>query len=340
MCKRTTSDPLLRRFLDRYGLHLLAVPRADVAVGDVYISDGHRTTPVGHVRNLLEPALEVSPALNEPMADVTGQMSREVGFEVGFSVLETFLVAVGASGIIDSLKAEYVQRDAQALTFSFEEPARDHVDVLEIATALDGRRLRSVSAFDAKKHRFYLTTTVARTRSISVREQRESQGSTELSAGVAALADIDAKVKIKRLDNSTVTYSGDNWLAFGVELYELSYDADAQVLRLALPRNPVGVRGNNAPPSRPPRALIGDPAGDVFLTVELRGISDRRGAQRSRELLPGQEPGPGEPLLAEPRAHMPSQHVKKDQRGLLDALRGHTRDRRQENAGLPPRAPD
>jgi len=238
-----------------------------VAVGDVYIADGHQTAPVGHVRNLVDPALELSPALNEAMADVAGTMSREVGLESGFSVLEAFLVAVGASGIIDSVKAGYVRRDARALTFSFEEPVRDHVDVLEIAAALHGRRPRSVSTFDLKEHRFYLTAAVARTRSISVREHRKADSAADLGAGVAALADLNAKVEVTRVDDSTVIYAGDQMLAFGVELYELLYDAEAQALRLALPRNPVGVRGKNPPSPRPPRAIIGDPKGDIFLTV-------------------------------------------------------------------------
>jgi hypothetical protein len=268
MCKRTTADPLLRRFLDRYGLHLLAVPRADVTVGDVFVSDGHRTAPVGHVRHLLEPALEMSPVTGEPMADVTGKLSREVGFEAGFSVLEAFLLAIGAAGIVDSVKADYTRRDAQSLAFSFEEPLRDHVDVLEIAAGLKGRRLGPASAFDSRQHQFYLTTSVARTCSISVKEQRKGEASGELDLGLAALAKLDPKVTAKRLDDSTVTYAGGSWLAFGLELYELFYDADAQQLRLALPRNPVGVRGPNVPPPRPPRAVIGDPAGDVFLTME------------------------------------------------------------------------
>lgn len=266
MCKRTTPDPLLRRFLDRYGLHLLAIPRAGAAVGDVYIFDGRRTSPAGHVRHLLEPPLELSPKGNEPMADVAGRMSREIGLEAALGVLEAFLVAMGASGIVDSVKAGYTRQDVQTLCFAFEDPVRDHVDVLEVAAALDERRFRPGQALDPEHHRFYITTTVARSRSISVQGRAESQRSVDVGAGVVKVADLDARIKVKRLDDGTVTYDGDRWLTFGVELYELSYDGHAQALRLAMPHDPVAVRGTAG--ARPPRAVIGDPAGDVLLAVD------------------------------------------------------------------------
>jgi hypothetical protein len=58
VCKRTTTDPLIRRVLDRYGLHLLAIPRADAVVGDVYLHDGRRMAPIGNVGHLLELAAD------------------------------------------------------------------------------------------------------------------------------------------------------------------------------------------------------------------------------------------------------------------------------------------
>ncbi|MEO7521235.1 MAG: hypothetical protein ABIW79_05410 [Gemmatimonas sp.] len=78
MCKRTERDPLLRLFIDEYNLHLLAIPRENAAVGDVYVHDGKRTSAPGSLVHLLTPVFTM-PAIvtGEQLADVAGTVSRE-----------------------------------------------------------------------------------------------------------------------------------------------------------------------------------------------------------------------------------------------------------------------
>lgn len=266
MCKRTTPDPLLRKFLFQYGLHLLATPRAGVEVGDVYISDGRHTAPAGSLRSLLEPPLELAPKRNEPMSDVAGHMTREVDIEAGLGLLEAFLGALGASGIIQTVRAGYQRQNVRTLSFAFEQPVRDHVDILELGAALDSRRFRPAHAIDPVRFRFYVTASTARSRSLSVQARTETHSSVDLSGEVAHVVDVNTKVQVKGTADGTVIYAGEQPLTFGVELYELSHDQDAQALRLAMPDQPLAVRGPMG--ARPQRAIIGDPAGNVLLTID------------------------------------------------------------------------
>src|SRR6185436_9856151 len=55
VCKRTTSDPLVRAFLDNYGLNLLSIPRKNAMCGDLYIADGPRVSTPGHIAQVLIP---------------------------------------------------------------------------------------------------------------------------------------------------------------------------------------------------------------------------------------------------------------------------------------------
>ncbi|MDP9226986.1 MAG: hypothetical protein M3P18_24710, partial [Actinomycetota bacterium] len=243
MCKRTTPDPLLRLFLDRYGLHLLAVPRAGASVGDVFVSDGRRTSPVGNIRHLVRPGLELAPHRGEPMADIAGRSTREVGLEAGLGVLEAFLTAIGAAGIVDAVNARYSHGSARSLAFSFEDPVRDHVDVLEVGAALLDRQLVAESVFGPGDHRYYVTTAVARSRALSVQGRADNRSAMEIGAEVVKVAEADAAVEVRLGQDGKVTYAGKDWLAFGVELFEVLPDSEAGILRLAMPGGPVSVRG-------------------------------------------------------------------------------------------------
>jgi hypothetical protein len=199
------------------------------------------------------------------MSDVAGQMSREVDVEAGFGVLEAFLAAIGASGIIQTIRAGYQRASVRTLCFAFEHPVRDHVDILELGAELDSRKFRPGRAIDPERFRFYVTASTARSRSLSVQARTETQNSVDVSGEIAHVVDLNAKIQVKGMADGTVSYIGDLPLTFGVELYELSHDRDAQALRLAMPDEPVAVRG---PDGAPPRAIIGDPAGDVLLPID------------------------------------------------------------------------
>ncbi len=104
MCKRNTTDPLVRYFLDQYRLNLLAVPRERVKPGDLYVEDKRGVTAPGQVGSFLTPPPKLPrPVRDETMADASGQMSRRLSLDVGLRLLQNFLLALGAVGVMDEL---------------------------------------------------------------------------------------------------------------------------------------------------------------------------------------------------------------------------------------------
>lgn len=106
MCKRTTTDPLVRAFLDRYGLNLLQIPRADVAVGDLYAVRGDRALPPGRVTDFLTPPPRLPRVRREPLADLTDVVSDAVSVHAGLGLFEGFLTALAAGAVSGRVRAQ------------------------------------------------------------------------------------------------------------------------------------------------------------------------------------------------------------------------------------------
>src|SRR5882724_11537662 len=108
VCKRTSDDPLLKAFLDKYHLNLLSVPRDGSRIGDLYVHANGRTSSPGNVSHFLKPQLELPEVkADEHMADVQGMATNAVAFSIGLGLLEGFFAALGVLGTFQSIEAEY-----------------------------------------------------------------------------------------------------------------------------------------------------------------------------------------------------------------------------------------
>lgn len=267
MCKRSEPDPLLRLFVDLYNLHLLAIPRENSAVGDLYVHDGQRTSAPGSVTNFLTPRFTVPPvARGERMADVAGTMSQGVDVKVGLGLLEGFLTAMGAGGLIGDTKAEFARAMTRTLRFRFAEATRDSIDPFLLGETLAGHSFDRRNAIHDDKYRYYLVTAVVRSRSIGVTAERERTSSAELDLEALAVAEVGGGVTIRQSSQGEVTFAGDRALAFGVELYELVEGTHGEGMRLRAPESAVRVRGRRKA-SLPEPAFIGGEDGDAFLSL-------------------------------------------------------------------------
>src|SRR2546425_2350227 len=189
MRKRTTNDPLIRAFLDRYGLNLLAVPREGAKVGDLYVEDRNGVSAPGSVVSFVDPPLVLPrQKRNEVMADVAGLVSDEVDIKTGLGLLEGFLVAVGAGAIVDKVRAEYEAARARTIRFRFPDATRDSVDPIELGTRLEEHKLAEDHPLWAPANRYYLVTAVARTSSITVRAGTGESESVDLEIGALTVA--------------------------------------------------------------------------------------------------------------------------------------------------------
>ena len=87
-----------------------------------------------------------------------------------------------------------------------------------------------------------------------------------LGAGLATVADVDAKVEVKEEDDHALTYRGRDPLAIAVELYELRWDSGRQELVFQTPRGPLHILGlqEDEPPDP---VFVGDNE-DAFIEAE------------------------------------------------------------------------
>ena len=260
MCKRSTGDPLVRKFLDQYGLNLLPQPRERIACGDVFRRDANgNVSSAFALERVVEPAItdDVEVELGEPLGSLEGTLSQARELTVGLGLLQNFLTALGAAGLVDSLGAEYTRNSTGQLRFEFREAEFDSVDAGELGTALIDRRLDNQHPMVLDGSRYFVVTGVARTASLTVHEERSAGGGAGVDVEALQALSANTQVSVRRDGDTTLTYAGDRRLGFGVQLYELAYDKvdGAEVLRLKTPTGPLHVRG--ALPQEVEPALLG-----------------------------------------------------------------------------------
>jgi hypothetical protein len=164
MCKRTTTDPLLRPLLDTYRVHPLPLPREGVSIGDVYAHAGRSTSQVGHIAHLLDPAPTLpSITEGERMASVSSARSGSYDFRTGVRFLCGFLTHLRApASFIGGVRSAYERRSAAALDFKIGDLTRDSVDNGALAVCLGQSMVRADQSLWDERQRHYIVSTVWR----------------------------------------------------------------------------------------------------------------------------------------------------------------------------------
>lgn len=269
MLKRNTDDPLIRTFVDKYNLHLLSVPRANAAVGDLYRYDGRQVNTPGKISYFLEPAFEISNiTAGERIADISGTISREIDTNFGVGFLEGFLIAVGAGGIINKVRNSYESKNTHALKFRFADITRDYTDPYWLSEEISDHTIKKDSAMYGEGYRYFFVTSVVRSPSISVIAEDEQMRAIDVEAQALQLASVTADVSVEKSGKGEITFRGKQNLVFGVELYELLYDIKESRFRFKTVTETVKLRDRDSEVKRTDikPAFIGDPnEGPVFL---------------------------------------------------------------------------
>lgn len=266
MWKRDARDQLLRALLDMYGLNLLAMPREKVAVGDVYEFDGERASTTGNIVNFCDPPLELlDVTAGETMADLIGKVCNSVSIKQGLGFLDGFLTAMGLAGILTKVHMSYEAKGTKELKFHFVQPTRDSIDVWRLGSMLIKHRPIIDNPAYNDRSRYFVASAVARSPSISVIAERNDGNAVDVNLGVIKVIDAATGASVTKSNQGEVTFKGKRSLAFGVELRELSYDAE-RGLRLLLPPGAIkvaGFRDERGPLLKP--AFLGDPTGSAFI---------------------------------------------------------------------------
>jgi hypothetical protein len=268
MSKRSTPDPLLKAFFDAYKLNLLAIPRRDAMVGDVYVDTPKGILAPGRVQSLLTPSPKM-PHVNtgEPLANIVTTETRALDLKIGLGLLEGFFNAIGATVIAGKIKAAYERKGAGAVRFKLKNATRDSVDVVEFGNVLFDCRLNGKHAFVQRGNKYYVTVGVCRSHSITVAAEESNQNTVTVEASaVKDAVSADGKINVKQEGTGELTYEGPESLAFGVELVEMAFSDTEQRFTLSAMPRPVSVRD---PRKKIERQFLGDPKeGNVFVRIK------------------------------------------------------------------------
>jgi hypothetical protein len=263
--KRSKPDPMTRLFVERYGLHLIRQPRADVAVGDVYpVKDGDTGQP-GRLEYLVSPAPALPECkMNEAMADVAGATSDTVEAETGAGFLDSFFAALGAVGFQGKLKADMAAKQASGVQFRFSGATRDYADPFAIERKLKERQVNREASLLKPDYRYYLVTGVVRTNQITFSVFGSGSGKISVDVEALSIANVNSGISTQRGANEEVTVSGNTRLAFAVQLNEININNVSGRLELTIPTGPVATR-SSGPGKVAGYSRIGGPDASIFL---------------------------------------------------------------------------
>jgi hypothetical protein len=258
VCRRDTNDVLVRRFLDRYKLNLLALPGRRVRCGSVYVQQDGRLTAPGMLEDLIEPEVKLKkPFVENDLPDLSGRWSESISADVGIGLLESFLSALGAVGLVDELKASVKATRSRNVAFRFRKVGRESLNPLALGNALIGHRFVPSNPWVRDGNRYFAVAAVVRSASISIQGRDKGGSTVDLGVGVATVADANAAVQVEHAGASEVVYSGSMPLAIAVELYELRWNEEREELDFLTPKGPVSVLGA-AEDNIPDPVFLGD----------------------------------------------------------------------------------
>ena len=267
MCRRDTSDELIRRFLDDYHVNLLSMPGHRVQCGSVYIKEGRRLTAPGLLSEIIQPELTLpSPFAEDDLSDLSGNWSDSVSLSVGIKLLTNFLTALGIGGILDKLQVSAKETNARNMAFRFKKVSRESLSPAGLGTALIGHQFKPGHPWVKDGNQYFAVASVLRSASISIQGRDQQNIAVGLGTGLATVADVDAKIQVNEEDDHALTYDGWQPLAIAVELYELRWDTGRQEFVFQTPRDPLRILGlqEDEPPDP---VFVGDDE-DVFIDAE------------------------------------------------------------------------
>ncbi len=250
MSRRNSDDPLLRMFLDTYKLNLLAIPRENAQVGDVYVDTPKGISTPGALQFLVTSEFKMPKITKEKMTNIAGTQTEALQYKVGISLLDGFFSALGALGALDKVKAAYEHKRTGKLHFRFKEATRDSVDSLA-----------------------FVTVGVVRSKSISISAKDSDSNAVSLDVGALTKAiGVEGGLKVGQSNEGELTYSGPTALAFGVELVKLSYDEEKNKFSLMPLARPEKIRDSAiTKDSDIERSFIGGPEGNAFFKLTSGG---------------------------------------------------------------------
>jgi hypothetical protein len=160
-------------------------------------------------RNTDDPTIK-----DERMADISRAISKRMEMNFGLQLLEGFLVAMGAGGIVNKVRNGYESKNTSMLSFRFADVRRYYVDPYWLSEEISDHTIRKDSAMYGEGYRYFLVTAVVRSTSINVIAQDENTKAVDVDAEALQLADVSADASVEKSAEGELTFKGKESLAF------------------------------------------------------------------------------------------------------------------------------
>lgn len=264
MWSRKTTDPLGKLLFEKYGMHVLARPRENVSVFQVFAFRDDEVFQSGSLDAFLRTKVEKPEvAEDEVLLDIDTTLSGAVSGTVGLNFLQGFLSLIGI-GAVNAVSSSFEKSQSHALRFRFGRCTRDYVkDGFDLDWKLGEVAFDKGKSAMKEGGRYYIVTGVHFCSALTF-ELLDKNGTTvDLSADVALLGGGKGGFSVNK--ERQITATSDKTLAYGVELNELAYDDKHQRLQLQESRGYVHVKAGDLVAF--PKAMIGGPDGAMILSI-------------------------------------------------------------------------
>ncbi len=241
------SDPALT-YLKQYGYSVVRLPRADIPPGLLLERDGRDLVDLGALETVFEAGDTgpPKPKLDEPAAQLSGQIRTTLSVGLGLSLLGQFLRAFG--GATAGLESQFQQ--AKTLAFEFDEVFSDSIEPAGLEQFLaqadvDPRSVNARRLLD--EDRVYVVTRTLKAKRFIVEGQKDRKAGVQVN--LPAIKDIvggEVKVAAEGQSKSKISFAGGERLVFGLQAVRLMYEGNRFVAYKSLPPGSAAKRKKGA----------------------------------------------------------------------------------------------
>ena len=226
ICKNDITDHIREHF----GANPLKAPEARIQ--PLCLLEVAKNSPsyLGEFKFLVKGGFQNNiPIQEEPVASVSDKKSKIADFEVGFQILSGFLKSLG----VDPASVGAAMKKSKKMAFSFQNVRRRYIDPLQFGKILSENNILGDSdnfvlhkVLTDPKIKLGLITDVMVSNNFSISTFSESETAVDVEVPLIedALAQLNAKVNVKKTAENAVVFEAPHDLSFAFSALELLID--------------------------------------------------------------------------------------------------------------------
>jgi hypothetical protein len=232
------EDPLVKFFRDEHRISLVKEPNTGIKLLDIYEKKDKMLHKVGYIDDLFESKRMQLPKEGKVKKEgnvfsltQTGKIKREYALKP----LSFFIQALG--GIL-SAGFESKFQDNHNFEFFINNPQAKEIPKIQVEEYLNYSKLKIKNKPGIEKSledgKLYIILTVLRTNSFSMSIADDNNNSLDLEAGIKEVISGDVSYQKESTDSKKLSYTGRNYVTFGVLPAKILWDKDTNKFHIDL----------------------------------------------------------------------------------------------------------